>query len=99
MSSSVKPSRQVFWQNHLQRAVAERLSIRAYARREGLSEQSLYAAKRKLSAIVPVASAFAKVCVSGQPDCELSLPGGVTLRLPEVPSTGWLAALRRELAP
>ncbi len=98
MSPSTKPSRQAFWLSHLQRAATERLSIRAYARREGLSEQSLYAAKRKLSVTVPVTSAFAAVRVSGQPGCELSLPGGMTLRLPEVPPAIWLAALLRELA-
>jgi len=98
MSPSTKPSRQVFWQNHLQRVATERLSIRAYARREGLSEQSLYAAKRQLSATVPVASAFAAVRVSGKPGCELSLPNGMTLRLPEVPSATWLATFLRELA-
>lgn len=34
MPKSVKPSRQAFWLSHLQRAQAERISVRAYARRE-----------------------------------------------------------------
>lgn len=98
MSKSAKPSRHSFWLAHLQRAKAERLSIRAYAHREGLSEQSLYAAKRKQSATV-VAAPFAAVRVSAPVGCELSLPAGVTLRLPDVPPASWLAALLREIAP
>jgi len=100
MPKSVTPSRQAFWLSHLQRAQAERISVRAYARREGLSEQSLYAARRKQSVAGPVAptNAFAAVRVSGAGGCELSLPGGMTLRLPEAPSATWLATFLRALA-
>jgi len=98
MSKSGNSPRQAFWLSHLHRAQAERISVRAYARREGLSERSLYAARRKGSAAVPSAPGFAAVRVAGTTGCELSLPGGVTLRLPEAPSAGWLATLLRELA-
>lgn len=99
MSKSVKPSRQAFWLSHLHRAQTERISVRAYARREGLSEQSLYAARRKKSAVSSsMPTAFAAVRISGAGGCELSLPGGMTLRLPEAPSATWLATFLRELA-
>ena len=69
MSRSVKSSRQSFWLSHLQRAQAERISVRAYARREGLSEQSLHATRRKQSiSSLPApraASAFAAVRIAG----------------------------------
>jgi len=99
MSKSAKPSRQAIWLSHLHRAQTERISVRAYARREGLSEQSLYAARRhgrRTSA--PAAAGFAAVRVSGFGGCELLLPGGVTLRLPETPSAAWLATFLRDLA-
>jgi len=98
MPKSVTPSRQAFWLSHLQRAQAERISVRAYARREGLSEQSLYAARRKGTVAAPKATGFATVRVSGIGGCELSLPGGMTLRLPEVPSAAWLATFLRAMA-
>lgn len=97
MTEAPLTSRQAFWQTHLQRAKAERLSIRAYARREGVSEQSLYAAKRKASTAATAVPAFAAVRLAGMARCELSLPGGVLLRLPELPPAQWLAALAREI--
>jgi len=99
MSKAVNPSRQDFWLSHLQRAQSERISVRAYARREGLSEQSLYAARRHGRRVAaPAPAGFAAVRVAGFGGCELSLPGGVTLRLPEAPSAIWLATFLRELA-
>lgn len=98
MPKSVTPSRQAFWLSHLHRAQAERISVRAYARREGLSEQSLYAARRKGSVATPMAAGFAAVRVSGVGGCELSLPGGMTLRLPDVPSAVWLATFLRAMS-
>ncbi len=109
-------ARQQFWLDHLALAKSAGLSVRAYARREGLGEgslyaaqrllsdtaarsrPSLYAARRKGSVAAPSTKAFAAVRVSGAIGCELSLPGSVTLRLPEAPSATWLATFLRELA-
>lgn len=105
MSRPSRSTRQTFWQTHLANAQSQGLSLRAYARREGLSEHSLYAARRRVRAkagapAVPSTSpapAFAtvRIAVAG---CELSLPGGILLRLPEPPPASWLAALSREAA-
>jgi len=103
MSRSASTPRYEFWLSHRRRAKAEQLSLRAYAQREGLSLASLYAARpaapRSSSVLPSVPSGFAAVRVSGAGGCELSLPGGMTLRLPEVPSATWLATFLRELAP
>lgn len=105
MSKPRHSVRQAFWQSHLVKAKTQGLSLRAYARREGLSEHSLYAAKRQAGAradspavlSTSPAPAFAAVRLTSA-GCELSLPGGILLRLPEPPPTSWLAALSREVA-
>lgn len=102
MPTSRRSARQAHWQSHLDQAQAQGISIRAYARREGLSEYSLYRARQQrrvrpdpapdlLSAQPP----FAAVRVAAVA-CELSLPGGIVLRLPDPPPAQWLAALARE---
>ena len=103
MSRSASTPRHEFWLSHRRRAKAERMSLRAYAQREGLSLASLYAARpaapRSSSVLPPVGpTGFAAVRVSGAGGCELSLPGGMTLRLPEAPSATWLATFLRALA-
>lgn len=103
MSKPRRSTRQAFWQSHLVRAQAQGLSVRAYARREGLSEHSLYAARRQASPrmdvpTLPAAPAFAPVRITAAAAYELLLPGGILLRLPEPPPASWLAALLREMA-
>lgn len=103
MSSADRSTRQGYWQSHLAAAQAQGLSIRAYARREGLSEYSLYRARQQrrakpgpAPATPSDAPAFAAVRITSA-GCELSLPGGILLRLPEPPPASWLAALSREV--
>lgn len=104
MSKPRRSTRQVYWQSHLDKALEQGISLRAYARREGLSEHSLYAARRQARpqaarvSPAPAAPAFAAIRIAPM-TCELSLPGGIVLRLPEPPSAPWLAALLREVAP
>lgn len=103
MARTHRSTRQAFWQSHLGKAQAQGLSLRAYARREGLSEHSLYAARHQARAQASAvaqptpAPAFAAIRVAAG-SCELSLPGGLVLRLPEPPPASWLAALLREMA-
>lgn len=100
MATSVSSSRQEFWLSHRRRAKAEGLSLSAYALRDSLSLPSLYAARPVTPGQSPTPSApsgFAAVRVSGMGGCELLLPGGMSLRLPEEPSAAWLAMLLREL--
>ena len=102
MTVSTTTSRQDFWLSHRRRAKDQGLSLRAYAQREGISLASLYATRPAVPhhASRPSGHAgFAAVHVAGIAGCQLSLPGGVSLRLPEAPSGSWLAALLRELAP
>ncbi len=101
MAQSASTPRQAFWLSHRRCAKAEGISLRAYALREGLSLPSLYATRpvAQTSAAPPTPAGFAAVRVSGMSGCELLLPGGISLRMPEVPSTAWLAALLRELTP
>jgi hypothetical protein len=102
MARAHRSTRRTFWQSHLGKAQAQGLSLRAYARREGLSEHSLYAARRQARAMATVvapespAPVFAAVRMAPV-SCELSLPGGIVLRLPEPPPASWLAALAREV--
>lgn len=100
MNPPASSSRQEFWLSHRRRAKAEGLSLSAYALRESLSLSSLYAARPVMpkSSAPAAPTGFAAVRVSGRDGCELLLPGGIALRLPEVPSAAWLATLLRELA-
>lgn len=69
MSRSASTPRHEFWLSHRRRAKAERMSLRAYAQREGLSLASIYAARpaapRSSSVLSPVPTGFAAVRVSG----------------------------------
>ena len=101
-SASTPTPRQAFWLSHRRCAKAEGISLRAYALREGLSLQSLYATRpvtQHTSSAPPAPAGFAAVRVSGMSGCELLLPGGISLRMPEVPSAAWLAALLRDMTP
>ena len=95
----LSPTQQRWW-NHLQRAERESLSIRAYAAREGLSEQSLYGFRKQLKrrgSGGPCKSAlptFATVQVTrSNAECELAFAGGVTLRLEQLADPVWLIAV------
>lgn len=100
MTPPAASARQEFWLSHRRRAKAEGISLSAYALRESLSLSSLYAARPVMpqSSASAALAGFAAVRVAGRDGCELLLPGGITLRLPEVPSAAWLATLLRELA-
>ena len=99
VEEELSPAQQRWW-NHLQRAEKESLSIRAYAAREGLSEQSLYGFRKRLKrrgsggVSLPVLPTFATVqVVRSNAECELAFVGGVTLRLEQLPDPAWLIAV------
>lgn len=100
LEEELSPVQQRWW-NHLQRAEKESLSIRAYAAREGLSEQSLYAFRKRLKqrrgsggASLPALPTFATVQVTrSNAEYELAFVGGVTLRLEQLPDPAWLIAV------
>ena len=92
------------WRSHLERMEEEGLSIRAYAQREGISEQSLYTFRRKLKqrsnpSAAPVG--FATFNVSGLRDagrgsCVLEWANGVRLHCEGWPDPAWLIAVMEQ---
>lgn len=98
------------WHEHLQRIDSESMTISAYARREGVSAQSLYAMRRRLKAqsAAPAVRGEARCelfttltvrdAADGPAACVVVLGNGVQLRLARSPDPAWLGAVLRELS-
>jgi hypothetical protein len=96
-----------FWRDVLRRQAASGLSVRAFCRREKLTESAFYAWRRivaeRNTEVKPTrqASAFVPMTViepsARQASIEIELAGGRLLRLPSTISVEWLAELVRAL--
>ncbi len=91
-----------YWSQHLATIAAEGITTQDYAKREGLSVNTLYYWRRRLGSTVsrpsPTRSSrhFVAVQVSEtsvSADCLLRIGPGVQLDLPHLPSPQWLAQL------
>jgi hypothetical protein len=92
-----------FWREVLKRQAASGLSVRAFCRRESLTESAFYAWRRivveRNTEVGPrrQASAFVPMTViepsAREASIEIQLAGGHLLRLPSTISVEWLAQL------
>jgi len=96
-----------YWAEHLAAIEAEGVRTRAYAPRQGLSAASLYTWRWRLKgggaglAPLPARGGFMAVQLrpSSEPlRCTLTIGGGATLALSQMPSPQWVAALCAALA-
>jgi len=95
--------RMEFWSRHLVAIEMEGVTTKVYAEREGLSVAALYQWRRRLKAGGQPSSAmatgrgFVPVTVQARSDCagccSVRSGEGVRLKLTQLPSPEWLAAL------
>jgi hypothetical protein len=103
------PRRETFWRGVLKRFSASRLSVRAFCKREHLTESAFFAWRRTIAERDgakrprprPPAPTFLPLRATDQPAREASitiaLAGGRVLRLPESISAGRLAEVVQAL--
>ena len=89
--------REQYWSDHLAAIRSEAISVKAYARREGLSAGALYYWRKRFKQttkssrqLVPVRLATAHA-TGGNTACTLTLGPSVHLELPQLPDPDWLA--------
>ena len=94
-----------YWSQHLATIAAETITTRAYARREGLSADSLYYWRRRLKLEAASSQAPADgpmrqlipVQITGRapssPACTLAIGPVIQLTLDQLPDPQWLASL------
>jgi hypothetical protein len=104
--TTTSPQTPAEWQQHLEQADAERLSLAAYAKINGLKINMLYYWRAKLRVVSTGTSAssepvkFAAVRISAAPTASafiINLPAQVSLQLSTLPDPHWLADLCRQL--
>ncbi|WP_197524927.1 IS66 family insertion sequence element accessory protein TnpA [Botrimarina hoheduenensis] len=93
------------WRELVSRQAASGLSVRAFCRREGVSEASFYGWRRALGRRAGGPPPFVPVVVSDVPihrepaaSLALELRGGRVLRLPASTRAAWLAELLTAIA-
>lgn len=98
--------RSTFWLSHLSAIEAEGITTKAYAEREGLSQQALYQwrkrlvaggrfSRAKLGGFVPVQIEPSMTFRAG---CTLVIDAQLRLECAMLPDVDWLAALSAALA-
>ena len=110
-NSGLLSERGGIWLAHLERVQSQGVTIKAYAREQGMSFHAMYQAKKRLRALgawparkKPTAVSFARVAVReeattrGVGGCRLRLAGDAVIEWEVAPSADLLAAVIERVA-